>query len=164
MAVPKIRYFNITFMTIRIVLAALHLLALGIGLGAVYTRARSLGARPLDIGAVRRAFAADTWWGVAAALWISTGLWRVLAGMEKPRGYYFQNHVFYMKMGFLVLVLIMEIRPMITLIGWRKQANRDTWMPDETIARRISTISYVQAALVIAMIVAAVAMARGAGA
>lgn len=153
-------------MTLRIALAALHLLALGIGLGAVYARAKSLSMRPLDIAAVRRAFVADTWWGIAAGLWISTGLWRMLAGLEKPREYYFQNHVFYAKMGFLALILILEIRPMITLVGWRRNSgrDRDSWKPDEIIAGRIATISYIEAALVIAMVVAATAMARGAGA
>lgn len=153
-------------MTLRIALATFHLLALGIGLGAVWARARSLNTRPLDIAAVRRAFAADTWWGIAAGLWISTGLWRMLAGMEKPREYYLQNHVFYTKMGFLALILILEIRPMITLIGWRRDSarDRDSWKPDEIIAGRIATVSYMEAALVVAMVVAAGVMARGVGA
>jgi uncharacterized membrane protein len=34
---------------------------------------------------------------------------------------------------------------------------------DETVARRISIISYIQAALLLAMVVAAVSMARGYG-
>ncbi len=153
-------------MTLRALLATLHLLALGIGLGAVWTRARSLSVRPLDIAAVRRAFFADTWWAIAAALWISTGLWRGLASMEKPTTYYLQNHVFYAKMGFLALILILEILPIVTLIAWRRDSgrNRESWRPDETVAQRISTISYVQAVLVIAMVVAATAMARGVGA
>ena len=153
-------------MTLRVILAALHLLALGIGLGAVWIRARSLGGRPLDMSAVRRAFAADTWWGVAAGLWLTTGLWRLLASVEKPTSYYMQNHVFYAKMGFFVLILILEIMPMMTLIRWRRDAgrNRDSWTPDEGTAGRLSTISYVEGALVIAMVIAATAMARGVGA
>jgi putative membrane protein len=153
-------------MTLRVLLAVLHLIALGIGLGAVWARARSLEVRPLDITAVRRAFAADTWWGVAAGLWLTTGLWRLLASVEKPTSYYMQNHVFYTKMGFFVLILILEISPMIALIRWRRDAgrNRESWTPDESVAARISTISYIEAALVLAMVLAATAMARGVGA
>jgi uncharacterized membrane protein len=54
---------------LRLTLAALHLLALGIGLGGIWGRARGLGQRPLDLSSVRRAFAADSWWGVAAMVW-----------------------------------------------------------------------------------------------
>jgi putative membrane protein len=152
-------------MMLRVALAALHLLALGIGLGAVWTRGRALRQRPLDLAAVRRAFVADTWWGIAAALWIITGVWRVLAGMEKPAQYYLHNHAFYAKMGLLAAILILEIWPMVTLIRWRIATSRegDLWKPDESVARRIGTISYVEAALILAMVVAATAMARGVG-
>ena len=153
-------------MTLRVLLATLHLLALGIGLGAVWTRARLLSARPLDVVSARRAFVADAWWGIAAGLWIATGLWRLFASIEKPASYYMQNHVFLMKMGFLVLILILEVWPMIMLARWRRDSgrNRDSWRPDESAAGRIVTISYVEAALVIAMVIAATAMVRGVGA
>src|SRR6266511_1832568 len=54
-------------MTIRWLLAALHLLALGIGLGAVWARGRAL-RDALDASGLRRAFHADAWWGIAAVL------------------------------------------------------------------------------------------------
>src|SRR5215210_3226950 len=97
---------------LRIALAAIHLLALGVGLGAVWARARAF-----DGAAARRAFAADTWWGVAASLWISTGLWRLLAGTEKATSYYLSNHVFFAKMGFLAAILLLELWPIVTLVG-----------------------------------------------
>lgn len=53
---------------LRLALAALHLIALGTGLGAVWARARALAERPLTLDVVRRAFVADTWWGFAAVL------------------------------------------------------------------------------------------------
>ena len=102
---------------LRVTLAALHLIALGIGLGAVWARARALNEQPLTIDSARRAFAADTWWGFAAGLWIATGLWRLLAGTEKQTSYYMQNHIFFAKMGFLVLILALEMWPMITLFA-----------------------------------------------
>ena len=64
---------------LRWLLAAIHLLALGLGLGAVWVRARALGADPADHGTLGRALAADSAWGAAAFLWIGTGLWRLLA-------------------------------------------------------------------------------------
>jgi putative membrane protein len=147
---------------LRLTLAVLHLLALGIGLGAVVSRARALGGA-LDAGALRRAFAADSWWGAAALLWLSTGLWRLLAGIEKDTAYYMQNHAFFAKMGALVLLLLLEIWPMVTLIRWRIGAARSSARPNVPAARRIAAISYIEAVLVVVMVIAAAAMARGYG-
>ncbi|MFL5620247.1 MAG: DUF2214 family protein [Gemmatimonadaceae bacterium] len=151
---------------LRIFLAIVHLLALGIGLGAVWTRARALGERPFDRGSARRVFAADSWWGLAAVLWIGTGLWRLLAGTEKATSYYLANHVFFAKMGFLAAILLLELWPAITLVRWRRRAARSgaTWSPDSSSAARVRAISYIEAVLVVAMVCAAVLMARGYGA
>lgn len=149
---------------LRLFLAAMHLIALGIGLGAVWARGNAL-SRPLDRAAMMRAFRADTWWGIAAVLWISTGVWRVLAGTEKATSYYMHNDAFFTKMFFLAIILVLEAGPMITLIRWRQIAGRGTsaWNPNPAAARRISQISFVEAVLVVAMVFAAVAMARGYG-
>jgi putative membrane protein len=152
---------------LRITLAVLHLLALGIGLGAIYTRARSLNALGSAPDALRRAFVADAWWGVAALLWIGTGLWRALAGTEKASGYYWSNHVFLAKMGLLLVVLLLELVPMVALIGWRRAAAAGTLPAPELLVpkgRRLARISDVQTLLVVAIVVAAVLMARGYGA
>jgi putative membrane protein len=63
------------------------------------------------------------------------------------------------------VIFLLEIWPMITLIRWRGalRRKRDAWRPDETVARRISIISYTQVVLLLAMLVAAVSMARGYG-
>ena len=150
---------------LRITLAALHLVALGIGLGAVWARARGLGARPLDRASVRRVFAADGWWGVAAVLWLATGLWRLLAGTEKATAYYVANHIFLAKMGFFVAILLLELWPALTLMRWRRVAARSgaSWTPDGSTAARMRAISYLEALLVVAMVIAAVMMARGYG-
>src|SRR5919199_4942063 len=66
------------------VFSALHLLALAIGLPGVFLRGRALKG-PLDETGLRRLFAADTVWGVAAGLWIVTGLLRAFGGLEKGR-------------------------------------------------------------------------------
>lgn len=138
-------------------LAALHLLALGIGLGAILNRAWALRGR-LDASGVRRVLNADAAWGIAALLWISTGLLRAFAGFEKGSAYYLGNHVFWAKMGLLVVILALEIRPMVTFIRWRR-AGADG-VVDTGPAETLSRISFVQAALVVAMVFAATAMAR----
>lgn len=68
---------------LRWLLAASHLLALGIGLGAVWVRGRALQQSLDTAAAFRRVFAADAGWGLAALLWLSTGLWRLLGGSRR---------------------------------------------------------------------------------
>lgn len=150
---------------LRLVLAWVHLLALGIGLGAIWTRAKSLSG-PMDESALRRAFAADTWWGLAAVLWIGSGVWRLMSGTEKPTAYYLTNHVFLAKMGLLALLLVIEAWPMVTLIRWRLALSKRSGIATlvaSSGARRIATLSYIEAVLVLAIVAAAVAMARGHG-
>jgi putative membrane protein len=146
----------------RWVLAALHLLALGIGLGAVWARGRALSG-PLEATGLRRVFYADTLWGFAAALWIGTGLLRAFGGFEKGSAYYLHNLLFLTKMGLLAVILVLELRPMITLIGWRSQVARGQ-QPDTGAAARLAQVSFLQALLVALMVVAAAGMARGYGA
>jgi putative membrane protein len=108
-------------------------------------------------------FRADALWGAAAALWISTGLWRLLAGLEKPTGYYMQNHIFLTKMGLLLVILVLEILPMVTLIRWRRSFAAGQTI-DTRAGPRLGRISFAQAGLVVLMVLAATAMARGMGA
>ena len=116
----------------------------------------------MDAETLRQVFYADSLWGLAAVLWISTGLWRLLAGLEKGTGYYLQNHIFLTKMALLALVLLLEIRPMITLIRWRRAVARRE-APDTRAAPMLARISFVQAGLIMLMVFAAAAMARGMG-
>lgn len=145
----------------RLTLAAVHILALGIGLGAVWSRSRSLRAR-LDTEGLRRVFAADAWWAVAAVLWLTTGLARLLLGTEKATSYYMTNSLFHAKMGLFVLIVLLEIWPMMTLIRWRRERARSGNV-GTAAASRLATISMVQALLVLATVFVAVALARGYG-
>jgi putative membrane protein len=150
---------------LRILLAATHLLALALGLGGVWVRAVALRAyaRTGDPGRIRQAFVADAFWGVAALLWLTTGLARWLMGTEKVASYYPGNHLFLAKMGLFVLILLLELRPMLTLGRWRRQAVRGA-APDPAIARTLGTISYIEVAVVVSMVFLATMMARGYGA
>ena len=148
----------------RVLFAAVHLLALGIGLGAVWSRARALrGPSPLDAASLRRVFYADAGWGVSAIVWIGTGLARVFASLEKSTAYYMLNHLFWTKMALLALILVLEIRPMLTFIRWRAQLAKGS-IPDTASAGSLATLSTVQALIVITMVFVATAMARGFGA
>jgi putative membrane protein len=148
-------------MVIRWLVAAVHLLALGIGLGAVWARSRALRQAPEE-RAVRRALAADAAWGIAALLWVSTGLWRAFGGLEKGTAYYMGNHVFWLKMALFVVITAIEIPMAVTLGRWRTRLRRREAI-DTSRAGTFATLGTVQAALVVAMVFAATAMARGFG-
>jgi putative membrane protein len=149
-------------MYIRWLFAVLHLLALGIGLPAVWSRGRALRGN-LDNDGLQRVFLADTFWSIAAGLWIITGLIRAFAGLEKGSDYYLDNSMFLIKMGLLGLILILEVWPMITLIRWRTKL-RQGQLPDMNAAPAIARVSQLQVVLIVLMVFAATAMARGIGA
>jgi putative membrane protein len=141
------------------IVASLHYLALAIGLPAVFLRGRTLKGL-LDDAGLRRLFAADTVWGVAAALWVATGLLRAFGGLEKGSAFYLQSRLFYLKMALFLAILALEVWPMVTFIGWR-QAHRRGTRVDTSGARVFFHLNHVQLALVIVMVFVASAMARG---
>jgi putative membrane protein len=150
---------------LRITLAALHLLALGLGMGAVLYRGTTL-REPVTADSLRRAFGADNLWAVAALLWVVTGVWRMGAGLEKAREYYMMNYIFGLKMALFALVLALEVWPMITLMKWRRELRKGhSPVAFATVpkARRIATLSHTEALVLLLMILAAVSMARGYG-
>src|SRR6185503_17375652 len=119
---------------IRIALAAIHLLGVSIAIASIYLRALAF-SDVTDRAALHRAFRADNWWGGSALILIATGLWRAFASLEKTSSYYWTNHVFQAKMALLGLVFVLEVWPMITLLGWRF-AERRSALPTMDIIRR----------------------------
>lgn len=148
-------------MILRWLVAAAHLLALGIGLGAIVVRARALRS-PVEIARLPSALRADALWGLAALLWISTGLLRVFSGLEKGSAWYLGNRIFWIKMALLAMIILLEIWPAVTLGRWRA-AHRRGAPVNLAAAPALSSISTLQALLVVAMVLAATAMARGIG-
>lgn len=148
-------------MLLRWLLASVHLLALGIGLGAVWARRRALLSIAEPRG-VARVLWADSVWGIAAALWITTGLVRAFGGFEKGTNYYLHNHWFLTKMVCFAGILALEIAPMVALIQWRTRLSRGEPI-DTSAAGRYARTSAWQAALLVIMVFAAAAMARGLG-
>ena len=143
------------------VVSSLHLLALAIGLPAVFLRGRALKGR-LDADGLRRVLAADNVWGIAAGLWIVTGLLRAFGGLEKGTEFYLHSPLFWVKMALFVLVLLLEIRPMITFIRWRKKLGRGASV-DTSVAPALYTHNHIELAIVVVMVFVASLMARGVG-
>jgi putative membrane protein len=148
---------------LQVALAALHLIALGLGLGAVIQRGTALREIP-DALSVRRVFRADMLWGIAALLWIATGVVRYTGSFEKSTAYYNSNTFFQAKMVMLLIIIVLELGPMAKLMAWRKEIRRGG-SPSVVVvpgtARLIATISHLQALLIVLMVVAAAAMSRG---
>jgi putative membrane protein len=143
------------------IVAALHYLSLAIGLPAVFLRGRAL-KRDLDRDALRRVFAADAAWGVAALLWLVTGAWRAFGGLEKGTEFYVQSPLFHAKFGLFGVVVLLELIPMVTLIRWRMALRRGE-VPDTGARRVLYAINHVELALVVVIVFVAAFMARGFG-
>ena len=146
-------------MVISALLSAIHLLTLALGLGAVFARGRAL-ARPLDDAGWRRLLAADNAWGIAAGLWIASGLARVFFG-GKETSFYWRNGFFWLKLALFGLVFLLELAPMTTFIRVRAARRRGAPLPQFSVEayRRINTAEIV---LVVAIVFVATFMARGA--
>jgi len=143
------------------IVSALHVLALALGLPSIFLRGRALKGR-LDRDGLRRVFAADTVWGIAAALWLVTGLLRAFAGIEKGTAFYVASDLFWLKMALFVAIVLLEVAPMVTLMRWRA-ALRGGGTPDTSAARTLYRVSHVELALVVVMVFVASFMARGFG-
>jgi putative membrane protein len=143
------------------VVSALHVLALALGVPSVYLRGRALRG-PLDADGMRRLFTADYVWGIAAVLWLATGLLRAFGGLEKGTSFYLTSSLFWTKMTLFVLILLLEIWPMATFIRWRVVRGRGLW-PDTSRARTLYIVNHVELALLLLIVFAASFMARGFG-
>ena len=143
------------------IVSSLHLLALALGLPAVFLRGRALKG-PLDADGLRRLLAADNVWGIAAVLWIVTGLLRAFGGLEKGADFYLHSPLFWTKMALFLVVLLLEIRPMATFIRWRMRLGRGEGI-DTSAARALYTLNHVELAIVVVMVFLASLMARGVG-
>jgi putative membrane protein len=141
------------------VLSAIHVLTLALGLGAVFARGRALAAR-LDEAGWNRLLAADNMWGIAALLWITTGLGRVFFG-GKETSFYWRNGFFWTKLALFGLIFALEIVPMVTFIRVRTARRRGTALPQFSLEafRRINSV---ELGLVVVIVFVAAFMARGA--
>jgi putative membrane protein len=139
-------------------LSAFHVLTLALGLGAVFVRGRALGGR-LDDAGWKRLLTADTLWGIAALLWITTGLARVFFGGKEP-GFYWRNGFFWIKLALFAGIFALELGPMGTFM--RARAARASARPMPTFqVNAYRRINHAEAMLVVAIVFVAALMARG---
>jgi putative membrane protein len=140
-------------------LSAIHVLTLALGLGAVFARGRAL-AHPLDDAGWQRLLVADNLWGVAAGLWLASGLGRVFFG-GKELTFYSRNGFFWVKLSLFAFVVALELMPMITFIRVRSALRHRTPMPRFSVEayRRINSI---EVGFVVVIVFVASFMARGA--
>ncbi len=146
---------------ISAIISALHVLALAIGLPSAFLRGQALKGF-LDAKGLRRLFAADNVWGIAALLWIVTGLLRAFGGIEKGTQFYLSSTLFWTKLALFVTILILEVWPMLTFIRWRIQLRRGE-LPDTSRARVFYALNHMEMALVVLIVFVASFMARGFG-
>jgi putative membrane protein len=141
------------------ILSAIHVLTLAVGLGAVYFRGRAL-RQTLDDAGWRRLLAADNLWGLAAALWIASGVGRVFFG-GKETSFYWRNGFFWWKLALFGIVFVLELRPMMTFIGVRSALRNGSPLPAFPL-RHYQRINNAEIVLVVAIVFVATFMARGA--
>jgi len=152
-------------MIARASLSALHVLALAIGFGAVFARGRrlrDLRRAPDDTRVLARLFQADSLWGLAALLWIVTGLLRAFGRLEKTPDFYLRNGFFWVKMALFALVLALEILPMATFVRWRVRRARGGAPEAGANLSRLISLNDGEVAIVVLIPFVAALMARGA--
>lgn len=141
------------------ILSSIHMLTLALGGGAIVARGLAL-RRPLDADGWNRLLAADNLWGVAALLWIASGVARVFWGGKTP-SFYTHNGLFWLKMGLFGIVFALELAPMITFIRVRAALARHAPLPTfPLIAYR--RINATEVMLLVTIVFVAAFMARGA--
>ncbi|MBF4554764.1 MAG: DUF2214 family protein [Pseudomonadales bacterium] len=143
-------------------LAAIHLLAFGLGFWAVLSRGTAFRRLSAGMGEARSVLHADNLWGICAIVLLVTGGIRAFGGYEKGTDYYLHQPLFHLKMTLFVVILLLEVAPMVTLIKWRIALARGRAIDDRR-AKLFARISHVEAMLVLLMVVAATGMARGVG-
>jgi len=154
---------------LRAGLSALHVLALALGFSSLWLRGvrlRALAKDRADAAARAALLKADDVWGVAAILWIVTGLTRVFFGEKTPE-FYLRNGFFWVKMALFLLVFALELRPMATFIRWRIAKGRggDAAVQATVAAAPLEAfvrINDAETVLVLVIPFAAALMARGA--
>jgi putative membrane protein len=146
--------------------ASSHYLALGLGFFGVAYRGVALkeSLQGFTKDRAQKVFLGDAFWGVAALLWIATGLMRAFGGIEKGSDFYLNNHIFWTKMLLFGVICGIETKPMITFIKWRGvfKGGQTPTVTQEQI-RQLRIINHIEMFLLVVMIFLAGLMARGFG-
>jgi putative membrane protein len=146
-------------------LAALHYLTLALGFGSVLLRGvrlRDLRRTPAADVLLPSLFRADALWGVAAGLWLASGLARAFGGLERARTFYTHNGFFMLKMALFAAIFALEIRPMVTFIRWRSARRRGAFQLPTAQLGPLIRLNDLEIAVLVVIPVVASLMARGA--
>ena len=146
-------------MVVAALLSAIHLLTLALGTAAIFSRGRAL-AGTLDEAGWNRLLTADNAWGVAAVLWIASGIARVFFGGKEP-DFYWHNGLFWLKLSLFGIVFVLEIAPMTTFLRVRQARRQRKALPrfPLEVYRQINRVEF---GLVVMIVFVAAFMARGA--
>lgn len=143
--------------------ASLHYLALALGLGGLFMRGRylrTLLTEPTQLKALPSLFAADNFWGIAAILWVITGLMRAFGGIEKGTAFYLSSPLFWVKMALFGVIGALEVFPMMTFISWRIAHKKGEKLKKWQHLNKFRMINDVELIIVVALPFIASAMAR----
>lgn len=141
-------------------LAATHYIALAIGFAGICLRLQALTS-PKVGQSLKPLFLGDNLWGVAAIIWIVTGLLRAFAGFEKGSAFYLDSTGFWIKMGLFLGIFILELKPMLTFVRWRMAKKTEVLSEDLALIKNFAWASRIQVALTLVIPIVASFMARG---
>lgn len=142
-------------------LAYFHYIALAVGFSGICIRYLSLRDLTKPNSQLGNVFLGDNLWGIAAALWLTTGLLRAFAGYEKGTDYYLANTLFWVKVALFIAIFVLEIYPMITLIRWRLAKKNRMNADDSQTVVLLRKISLIQILIILIIPLIASLMARG---
>ncbi|MDX2052948.1 MAG: DUF2214 family protein [Polyangiaceae bacterium] len=141
--------------------AILHLLSLVLGVACLLLRRGAL-ARAREARDLAPVLYWDNWYGLVALVWLGSGLYRAFGGIEKGTDYYLHNHVFWLKLLVLLVLLAVEGVLMVTFIRWRIALAKGRPI-DLTRRPRLVTLHHVEFWVIVVVVIAASTMARGIG-
>jgi putative membrane protein len=144
--------------------AALHLLAAGLSLLFYARRATALRGAHADEKRLADTLAADGWCGLIAIAVYAAGLWRLFGGLEKPTDWYTSHPLFWVKMGIIGALTLIELPVQWVLLPLQIAKSRKKpvvlTQAKAALARRFNLAGV---ALTCAIIPVAAFMARGVG-
>jgi putative membrane protein len=146
---------------VHLLLAAVHLLALPLGVFALSARARALAAAQRNDD-LKPVFLWDALYGVIGVVWLGSGVWRAFGGIEKGSDYYLSNHAFWTKMLLLSVFFVIESVLAVTFVRFRRLVARNEPV---SLANKVRLVRlhHAELWLLLGMVVMASLMARGVG-
>ncbi|MFO0555900.1 MAG: DUF2214 family protein [Polyangiaceae bacterium] len=139
--------------------SAIHLL--GVSGAVAFSVLRLVALRRRDVEGIRFA---DNGNGLAAILLYGAGLYRLFGELEKPVAYYTANHVFWLKMGLLGVIAVLEAYPQYVVFPWHMRAARKLPIePKPGQIERVFKFAAWQMPCLVGIIVCASLMAHGIG-